>query len=146
MNEIVENPRRPRSDKRRAIRRPKGAVARVRSGRPVRAKVRWLPEIHGDVIAGAARTVHGQAGATAHADADAHRESVRQRGQVAGQGRRAHGFEVMPSVCGGVAAKAQHAPKTWDADARAKWESIMPHYAGDAAPYGRSLYRPRAAE
>lgn len=44
-----------------------------------------------------------------------------------------------------MAAKAQQVPESWPSEARRKVEALLPTYHGDAAPYERSLYRPKVS-
>ena len=44
-----------------------------------------------------------------------------------------------------LAAKIQQPPDDWPRDAREKVQRLLARYEGNAAPYGRSLYRPRPA-
>jgi len=53
-------------------------------------------------------------------------------------------FDAMPErIQAQMAAKIQHAPEWWPAEARERYSALLPRYDSDAAPYARTLYRRR---
>ena len=55
-------------------------------------------------------------------------------------------FDALPErVKAQMAKKTQRSPEWWPSEARALLDPLLPHYDGDAEPYGRDLYRRRGA-
>jgi len=92
-----------------------------------------VPVMAGDLLIGDARLLHA-----------AHENNTSDRRTLITLWYQPDLASLPERIQAQMAAKAQSVPESWPAEARVKMNAMMAKYAGDAAPYPRSLYRRRS--